>query len=216
MPEMLEVGARVRTVRKRLGFHRRQVAHNAGLSTHKLASLERGRRHPTIDEVRSIAGSLGVEVDEFLSGVDQPLPTDLRIDDVLDELPTVDPLPANEIPSAQLRERRKAPRAEAKLERSFAQVRAQLDDVADSCHQLAAAGAEDDVGPLLDELEEALTQLRADPAFSAAVDRHRDAIATYGTAVDVADAASWRSRADQRAGTTPDATNSSTTKAAPA
>jgi transcriptional regulator with XRE-family HTH domain len=216
MPEMLEVGARVRTVRKRLGLHRRQVAHSAGLSTREFASLERGRRQPTIDEVRSIAGSLGVEVDEFVSGVDQPLPADLRIDDILDELPAVEPLPVNEIPSAPSRERRKAPRAEAKLERSFAKVRAQLGDVARCCDQVGSAAADDDIGPLLDELEGALTELRTNPAFSVAVERHHEAIATYETAVDVADAASWRSRADQRAGTTPAATNSSTTEVAPA
>jgi transcriptional regulator with XRE-family HTH domain len=216
MPQMLEVGARVRTLRKHLGLHRRRVAQSAGLSRRQLASIERGRRQPTIDQVRSIAGSLGVEVDEFLPDFDEPAPSDLRIDDILEDVPPVDPLSADETPSGPRRERRKAPRAEAKLERSFAKVRAEFDDVARCCDQIAAADAEDDIGPLLDELQAALTQLRVHPQFSVAVERHRIAIATYATAMDVADAASWRSRANQPARTTPIATSSSTTEAAPA
>jgi transcriptional regulator with XRE-family HTH domain len=216
MQEILEVGARVRTVRRRLGFRRRQVAHSAGLSTYELASLERGRRPPTIDEVRSIAGSLGVDVDEFLSGVDQPHPDDLRIDDILDALPDAEPLPANETPSAPSRERRKAPRAWSKLERSSTKAKAQMDDVTRTCERIASAEADDDLGALVDELEDALTKLRASSEFSNAVEQQRTSIATYATAVADAERSSWKSRVDQRAGTTPDATSSSTTEAAPA
>ncbi len=218
MPELLEVGARVRTLRKRLGFHRRHVAHSAGLSTRELASVERGNRAPTINEVRSIAGSLGVEVEEFLSGVDvdQPLPFDLRIDDILHEIPAEEPLPEAETLASPTHERRKAPLAWAELEQSFATVRAQIDDVARCCDRIASAGADDDIGPFLDELEGALTKLRANSEFSVVVERHREAIATYAIAVSAAEASSWRSRTDQRAGTTPDATNSSTTDPAPA
>lgn len=216
MPQLLEVGARVRTVRKRLGVHRRRVAQSAGLSRRQLASIECGRRLPTIDEVRSIAGSLGVEVDEFLSDIDQPSPVDLRIDDVLEDLPDADPLPADETPSAPSRERRLAPRAEARLERAFAKVSAQLDDVTRVCERIASADADDDMGALLATLEDTLTKLRANPAFSIAVEKHQEAMATYADAVEIAEAASWRTRVDQSAGTTPVKTSSSTTEPAPA
>ena len=36
---------------------------NAGFSTHELAAAERGRRALTVDELRSLAGSIGVELD---------------------------------------------------------------------------------------------------------------------------------------------------------
>ena len=38
----------------------------AGFSPYELAATERGRRDLTIDELRSIAGSIGVDVDELL------------------------------------------------------------------------------------------------------------------------------------------------------
>jgi transcriptional regulator with XRE-family HTH domain len=57
------VGARVRTVRKQLGFTRRRVAVNASFSRRELASFERGCLTVTPAKVRSVAGSLEVEIE---------------------------------------------------------------------------------------------------------------------------------------------------------
>ena len=197
--EASEVGARVRSERKRLGFTRRRATRNAGFSRRQLASFERGRRPMTVDQVRSVAGSLGVDVDEFLPDVDEPAPADVRIEDIFDELPVpvTDPLPELVAPATPLDERRKAPRARAKLDQAFACAWGQIAEVTRCCEQVSAAGADDDIGGLLDELVTAVAQLRENPELERAIECHRGALAAYEWAVADADTSSWRSRAKQ-------------------
>src|SRR5215510_12214330 len=97
--ETTVIGARIRSTRRRLGLKRRPVAANAGLSRRRLAKFERGRAAMSVDDVRSVAGSLGVDISELVD-VDheddnttdamldtEPSPSDIRIDDLFDTAP---------------------------------------------------------------------------------------------------------------------------------
>ena len=108
------VGRRLRKIRIDQGLARGAAARSAGLTRRELARYERGRRHLRIGELRSIAGSCGVELDALLppESLDSPLsfvetaarvepwvPEDLTVqsldspDDPLDVLESLAPPP---------------------------------------------------------------------------------------------------------------------------
>jgi transcriptional regulator with XRE-family HTH domain len=198
----VEIGARIRLTRKRLGLGRRRVAANAGLSPRRLAKFERGRVPMSVDDVRSVAGSLGVDVSELVgedsddapsragrSALNGPSPSEIRIDHLFDTAPFADLADPPPRP-----ERRRIPRARTALEQSFAEVWSRLEDVVRAAERLAEAGAGDDVGALVAALERELDDLRADPDFELAVARHDEARAVFESAAAAARDASWQSR----------------------
>ncbi len=204
--ETSEIGARIRLVRRRLGLKRRPVAANAGLSRRRLAKFERGRASMSVDDVRSVAGSLGVDVSDLVDRGDgratdathatteiEPEPSEIRIDDLLDTEPFADLV---EPPSRP--ERRRVPRSRTNLEQSFARVWSQLEDVVRAADRLVEAGAEDDVGALVESLERELDALRADPDFQRAIEQHAAARAAFETAAEAARRTSWKSRGDRQ------------------
>ena len=204
-PESTTVGARVRTARNRLRLRRRRVARNAGLSRRELAAFERGNREMSVYQVRSVAGSLGVDVDELISADelnDNPGASELRIEDVLEvpadlggleSLPPAPPLPelAEE---ARRVERRKVPLARATLDEAFNRVRHELDDVTQAADRMQAIGSEDDVRALVYELQRALSALRENRGFEAALAKFDEARAAYNDTMANHSLASWQTR----------------------
>ena len=204
-----EAGQLVLDARKHRNLPRRRVAVNAGFSTRELAAAERGRRALTVSELRSLAGSIGVELDALLpdgcSVEATPPPEHLRIEDLLAPVVASPDLEAALGPSArgasapEFIERRRVPIASAQVNRAFADLRSRIADVSQRCSRLQAADVDDDIAALLADLHCAVTELERDPAFAEALLRHASAREDYQqTAQEVAQN-SWRSRAPQPA-----------------
>ncbi len=60
-------GAHIRTLRLERGLSQEEVAHRAGVHVTYLSGIERGRRNPSLMNLRKIAGALGVSVGELFS-----------------------------------------------------------------------------------------------------------------------------------------------------
>jgi transcriptional regulator with XRE-family HTH domain len=65
----VEFGDRVRTHRQRLGFSQEALAYEAGINRTYIASLEAGRRNPSLDLMARLATALGVDLGELLAGL---------------------------------------------------------------------------------------------------------------------------------------------------
>jgi transcriptional regulator with XRE-family HTH domain len=188
-----------------LRLRRATVARNAGLSRRELAKFERGRRDLSVDEVRSLAGSLGVDVGELLPADELracPAPSEIRIEDVLevpddleclDSLPPADPLPQL-VGDVQPVERRKVPRARVDLDDCFSHVRSELDEVIKAADRLRAMGIDDDPRALVFDLQRTLGSLRENRQLEVALLRLAAARDAYRDTVEEHADASWRSR----------------------
>jgi len=168
-----EPGTRARAIRKALGRSRTKVARSAGLTRHQLAGTERGHRPVTTAQWRSLAGSLGVDP-ELLLPADQCPVNDVaaenrRIDDFLDH--DVDhewdrmPRTAKDgpdAPSIDLSDRDSRPdeSTRRRIERSWSDIRTDLDDLIACCDRLVAAESGDDAEALLDMLDAAAHEVR--------------------------------------------------------
>jgi transcriptional regulator with XRE-family HTH domain len=199
------VGQRVRSARGRLRLNRSIVARNAGLSRRTLAAFERGRRDLSVDEVRSLAGSLGVDVGDLLP-LDEmhagPAPSQIRIEDVLDvpvdidgleAIPMTEPLPQLDRVASPV-ERRKVPRTRIDLDTSFLRVRSELDDVVRAAERLAAMGPDDNPRALIYDLQRALGSLREDGELEAALAELARARVAHHEAAEEHSGTSWESR----------------------
>lgn len=60
-------GARIREVRLQRGLTQEEVAHGAGIHVTYLSGIERGKRNPSLANIRRIARALGVSVRELFS-----------------------------------------------------------------------------------------------------------------------------------------------------
>ena len=60
-------GANVRSLRHKLGLSQEEVADRAGIHVTYLSGIERGRRNPSLKNIRRVALALGVPVRELLS-----------------------------------------------------------------------------------------------------------------------------------------------------
>ncbi len=60
-------GAHVRSLRLGLGLSQEEVAHRAGLHVTYLSGIERGKRNPSLKNLRRLAGALGVGVGELFA-----------------------------------------------------------------------------------------------------------------------------------------------------
>ncbi len=60
-------GAHIRMLRLERGLSQEEVAHRAGVHVTYLSGIERGRRNPSLMNLRRIAGALGVAVAELFS-----------------------------------------------------------------------------------------------------------------------------------------------------
>ena len=65
-------GARVRSIRLRLGFSQEELADRAHLDRTYISSLERGHRNVGLENICRIAGALNVDPAELLAGLPAP------------------------------------------------------------------------------------------------------------------------------------------------
>jgi transcriptional regulator with XRE-family HTH domain len=204
-----ETGHRVRDARKRRKLSRRRVATDAGFAVHELASVERGHRPLTIADLRSLAGSIGIEVDDLLPDdcvvEDAPPPDDVRIEDLLRptddsyELEVALGSSAYSSTAPEFVERRKVPIASARLNRAFVKLREHTEKVRESCAVLQTADATDDVAALLENLQGTLTALAHDGAYAECLAEYQRAREEYLRSTRWSSRQSWRTRAGRPA-----------------
>ena len=65
----MEFGDRVRTERLRLSLSQESLAHKASINRTYIASLEAGRRNPSLDLMARLAAALGVDLGELVRGL---------------------------------------------------------------------------------------------------------------------------------------------------
>jgi len=152
VPGPAPVGERLQELRKSTGQSRGDLAKCAGVAARDVAAFERGELEPTPVELEGLARCLGVSPEEF-TDAKQPDPSEIRIDDILDELDPVDEALADLSSDAPRKERRRLPRARTKLERAFVDAATELDEVIECCARIAAAGPADNLTALFAELE---------------------------------------------------------------
>lgn len=81
--EKAQLGARIRSLRKRQGLSQHKLALMIGMDRTYLIAVERGRRNIALENIAKIAGGLGVSLSELFEGVEvcQPgLPQPHRTD----------------------------------------------------------------------------------------------------------------------------------------
>ncbi len=66
-PFVVAFGAHLRALRQKLGLTQEEVAHQAGIHVTYLSGIERGRRNPSLRNLRRIAHALDVAVRELFS-----------------------------------------------------------------------------------------------------------------------------------------------------
>jgi len=173
-----DLGARLRAVRELAGAHQRDVAKAAGLSRRELQAAERGVKRLSADELRALAGALGVDPDVLVGvGFEGELVRAGSVEDRIDQFIGHDPdhwddLPAtaDDLPSSLPMhlpnpERRRDFTTRNRIERSWREVRNEMGDTLTSCARLISAGSGDDVRRLIERLETDLKQLKAKRTF---------------------------------------------------
>lgn len=70
----MEIGAKIKKLRKEKKLTQGELAERAGISGNHLSRLERGVFQPSIDVVKRLAKALDVNVDGILSGEDELAP----------------------------------------------------------------------------------------------------------------------------------------------
>jgi transcriptional regulator with XRE-family HTH domain len=90
-----DLGDRLRAVRESRGLSRAAVARSAGMPTRELAAYERRRQEPSAADLRALAGSCGVHVEELLGShpvVDEQHSFDAQLDEFFMPAETIPPL----------------------------------------------------------------------------------------------------------------------------
>jgi len=178
-----DLGARIRAVRELAGVDQRDVAKAAGLSRRDLQAAERGAKRLTPDELKAVAGVLGVDAEVFVGvGFDGELAraavehrpangTDTGWDEPRASIDDAASQPAH-LPNP---ERRKDFATRNRIEASWRDVRAEMGDALTSCARLISAGSGDDVRRLVERLERDLAELKSRRAFQRKLaDHERD------------------------------------------
>ncbi len=177
-PKAEDLGARVRAVRELAGLQPRDVAKAAGMGRRELQAVERGSKTLSADELRALAGALGVDPDVLVGvGFEGDLVRAGTVDDQIDQVIGHDPdgwhdlpesvedlppaLPVN-LPNP---ERRRDYATRNRIEQSWREVRAEMGDTLTSCARLISAGSGDDVRRLVERLERDLQQLKSRRTF---------------------------------------------------
>jgi transcriptional regulator with XRE-family HTH domain len=183
-----DLGARIRAVRELAGAQQRDVAKAAGMRRRELQAVERGAKRAEPDELRAIAGALGVDPDVLAGvGFDGDVvraSVEDRIDRVIghdpdrwDDFPqSVDDLPPALPVHLPNPERRKDFVTRDRIERSWRDVRNEMGDALTSCARLVSASSGDDVRRLIERLERDLTLLKAKRTFQRNLADHERAL----------------------------------------
>ena len=184
-PASAVIGARVRALRKEQGLSRRAVTRATGFTALELALVERGTKRLTVDDCRSLAGSLGVRLSELAPGdTDFAAASEgsheARIDALLDQSEPRSPfwLTIKDFaaaPPIELsdRERRRDRRTRGRVEQIWNVVVRDMNDALEACRRLTAANSNDDADQLVRDAACALDRLRNDSGFRRHAARHR-------------------------------------------
>jgi len=66
---LMQLGRRVRDIRKLQGISQEKLAYKINLDRTYLSGIERGIRNPTVKTLQIIASGLGVTLSELLKGI---------------------------------------------------------------------------------------------------------------------------------------------------
>lgn len=183
-----DLGARIRAVRELAGAGQRELAKAVGMSRRELQAAERGARHLSTEELRALAGALGVEPDVFtgdgvVRGPERAGSTPDGATDPDGSAPggTQAPWPpapnqataagAHDEPPRRT-ERRKDLVTRSRVDESWNSVRAEMHDVLGDCARVISAGSGSDVRELLQQLERDLMALKAQRSFQRGLADH--------------------------------------------
>jgi transcriptional regulator with XRE-family HTH domain len=178
-----DIGARLRAVRELAGLSSRDIARAAGISKRELAAAERGKQRLTQEQLRALAGALGVEPEVLVSAgvqLDRQASESDRIDAFVGHDPDGwDALPASPSqlpPSLPVNmpnpERRRDLNTRKRVEDSWTDVRGQMDGVIRQAMRISTIGSGDDVREVLDTLDLEIRRLKTNHNFLRGVARH--------------------------------------------
>jgi transcriptional regulator with XRE-family HTH domain len=179
-----DTGARLKAVRELAGLSSRDIARAAGISKRDLAAAERGKQRLTQEQLRALAGALGIDPEVLVSaGVgqldDQASEAD-RIDAFVGHDPDEwDALPASpsQLPAAlpvnmPNPERRRDLNTRKRVEDSWADLRGQMEGVIRQAMRISTIGSGDDIRELLDSLDLETRRLKTNNNFLRGIARH--------------------------------------------
>lgn len=66
---LIQLGGRIRDVRKVLGISQEELAHLSGMHRTYISSVERGERNISVLNLLSLAGVLGVDAGDLVTGL---------------------------------------------------------------------------------------------------------------------------------------------------
>ena len=66
---LIQLGGRIRDVRKGLGISQEELAHISGMHRTYVSSVERGERNISVLNLLSLAGVLGVDAGDLVTGL---------------------------------------------------------------------------------------------------------------------------------------------------
>ncbi|WP_010991836.1 helix-turn-helix domain-containing protein [Corynebacterium glutamicum] len=66
---LIQLGGRIRDVRKSLGISQEELAHLSGMHRTYVSSVERGERNISVLNLLSLAGVLGVDAGDLVTGL---------------------------------------------------------------------------------------------------------------------------------------------------
>ena len=66
---LIQLGGRIRDVRKSLGISQEELAHLSGMHRTYVSSVERGERNISVLNLLSLAGVLGVDAGDLVAGL---------------------------------------------------------------------------------------------------------------------------------------------------
>lgn len=75
----MNIGVRIRSVRKNKGFSQIEVAEKAQIAVNSLRNYEAGKRQPNMEQLQAIATALEVSLSELLWIGDGPAPEPLHV-----------------------------------------------------------------------------------------------------------------------------------------
>jgi transcriptional regulator with XRE-family HTH domain len=179
-----DTGARLRAVRELAGLSSRDIARAAGISKRDLAAAERGKQRLTPEQLRALAGALGIEPEVLVSAgvgkLDHQASEADRIDAFVGHDPDAwDALPASpsQLPAAlpvnmPNPERRRDLNTRKRVEDSWADVRGQMEGVIRQAMRISTIGSGDDIRELLDSLDLEIRRLKTNNNFLRGIARH--------------------------------------------
>lgn len=107
---MIDLGQRIRHLRKRAGISARALASKAGLTQSHLSKLETGAAKPSLEALERICRAMGISLAEFFAVGEEQSGLPAHIDELLQELKSLTPKQAKHLREfvAAMRENDKA------------------------------------------------------------------------------------------------------------